>query len=892
MLWHQKGVEKVFSEIGTSPQGLSTEEAEKRLADVGPNELEAKERRTLLSLFVDQFRDFMILVLIAAAVISGFFGEIADTVAIIVILILNATIGVVQEYRAERAIEALRALAAPETTIIRDGITKTVSATELVPGDIVVLEPGNIVPADLRLFDVTQLEVNEASLTGESLPTKKTVELIPEENIPLGDRYNMVYSGTFVTYGRGKGTVVATGMKTEFGKIAGLIQAVDEVRTPLQKRLAVFGKYLALAAIAISFIVFIVGVIRGEALGLIFLTAISLAVAAIPEALPAVVTIALALGARRMVYNRALIRRLPAVESLGSVTFICSDKTGTLTENKMKVEEIYSYDQAYYVTGAGYEPIGEFVSHEGKATNLKDIETWQLFFRGLALNNDASIIKKEDGYGVIGDPTEASLVVVAAKAGFPKEEVEKTYPRIGEIPFDPERKLMTTVHRYDDRFVSFTKGALDVLLERATSEIAPPLTVVPLTTERKLEIAAKGDELAAQGLRVLGLVCKFYAEPPLPAYADVLEKQVILIGLVGILDPPRQEAKEAIRICRQAGIKPVMITGDHPLTARNIALRLGLIGDHAEIITGEELSRLPLEEFEGHVQHVRVYARVAPQQKVKIVKALQDRGEIVAMTGDGVNDAPALKNADVGVAMGITGTDVAKEASDMVLLDDNFATIVAAVREGRRIYDNIRKFIRYTMTSNSGEIWTIFLAPFLGLPIPLLPIHILWINLVTDGLPGLALTAERYEVGVMNRPPRHPKESVFAHGMTSHILWVGLLMGAISLITQAGALHFNIGDWRTMVFTVLTLSQMGHVLAVRSEKQSLFAQGLFSNLSLFGAVLLTFVLQMSTIYVPFLQGIFRTQALGLNELAITLAASTIVFFAVEIEKTQLRSRAQ
>lgn len=891
MPWHQESVETVFRELNIGTQGLSDKEARERLAAFGPNEIETKKAKTLLSLFIDQFRDFMIIVLIVAAIISGFIGEIADTIAILVILILNAVIGFVQEYRAERAIEALRRLAAPETVVVRDGIARTVPAAELVPGDIVVIEAGSIIPADLRLIDAVRLEVNESSLTGESVPVKKTTKPIPEDNIPLGDQYNMAFSGTFTTYGRGRGVVVATGMKTEFGKIAALIQAVEEVKTPLQRRLAVFGRYLALAAIAISFIVFIVGVIRGESIGLILLTAISLAVAAIPEALPAVVTIALALGARRMIQSHALIRRLPAVETLGSVTFICSDKTGTLTENKMKVEEVYCLGQTYRVTGVGYEPAGRFINQEGEEVNLADKKEWQLFFRGLMLNNDASIFKRNDDYGVIGDPTEAALVVVAAKAGFTKEELEKRYPRIGELPFDSERKMMTTVHPIDDgQFISYTKGALDVLLTRATGEITPQLDVVELTPERKSEIAAKGDELSAQGLRVIGLAGKFYTKPPLPADAEELERQLVFIGLVGIIDPPRPEAREAIGISRRAGIHPVMITGDHPLTARNIGIRLGLIDNHDDIVTGEELARIPLEEFEEHVQHVRIYARVAPEQKVKIVKALQDRGEIVAMTGDGVNDAPALKNADIGVAMGITGTDVAKEASDMVLLDDNFATIVAAVREGRRIYDNIRKFIRYTMTSNSGEIWTIFLAPFLGLPIPLLPINILWINLVTDGLPGLALTAEKHEIDIMERPPRHPQESVFAHGVSPHILWVGLLMGGVSLTMQALSINFNIGHPQTMVFTVLTLSQMGHVLAIRSEKQSLFSQGLLSNLQLFGAVVFTFILQMLTIYIPFFQDIFRTQALSLGALAIALIASTIVFFAVEIEKAVTRSR--
>lgn len=889
MHWHQKGVEEVFDELNASPHSISSEEAGRRLAEVGRNELTTKRQKTPFELLLDQFKDFMIIVLIAAAIVSSLIGEVADAAAILVILVLNAFIGFVQEYRAERAIEALRMLAAPETTVVRDGTIRTIPAADLVPGDIVLLDAGKIVPADLRLIDVALLEINESSLTGESAPVKKSVQPISREDIPLGDRRNMAYSGTFVTYGRGSGVVVETGTNTEFGKIAALIQTSEDLRTPLQRRLAVFGKYLAFAAIGISTIVFVVGVIRGEQIILIFLTAVSLAVAAIPEALPAVVTIALSIGANRMVQSKALIRKLPAVESLGSVTFICSDKTGTLTENKMKVEEIYAAGEVYRVTGVGYDPHGEFLDPEGRAVDLSKQARWHLFFRGLVLNNDASVIGRNGTYEVIGDPTEIALVVMAAKAGLPKEDAEQRHPRVEELPFDSERRMMTTVHAAGDRFISYTKGALDVILERSAQELNAQAKPSSLNPEQKVKIAGKGDELAAQGLRVLGIAYKFYDKKP-PADPDILERNLIFIGLVGIVDPPRAEAKEAIALCRQAGIQPVMITGDHPLTAKNIGRRLGLINEHADMLTGEELAGLPLVEFEERVQYIRIYARVAPEQKVKIVKALQDKGEICAMTGDGVNDAPALKRADVGVAMGITGTDVAKEASDMILLDDNFATIVAAVREGRRIYDNIRRFIRYTMTSNSGEIWTIFLAPFLGLPIPLLPIHILWINLVTDGLPGLALTAERSEADIMRRPPRHPKESVFAHGMTSHIIWVGLLMGAVSLVSQAGSLYFKFGDWRTMVFTVLTLSQMGHVLAIRSEKQSLFTQGLLTNKPLLGAVLLTFFLQLSTIYVPFMQEIFKTKPLGVRELAVTLAISSLVFVAVEIEKAWGRLR--
>jgi Ca2+-transporting ATPase len=878
--WHTLGVDAALAALETRPGGLSAAEAGVRLAAHGPNELVAKRKRTLLAMFLDQFKDFMIVVLIAAAVLAGALGEVADTIAIVVIVVLNAALGFTQEYRAEKAMEALKRMAASLATVSRDGAPAAIPAAHLVPGDVVHLEAGNVVPADLRLTEAARLKVEEAALTGESVPSEKQTEALADAGLPIGDRKNLVYKGTIVTYGRATGVVVATGMRTELGRIASLLQDEEEGKTPLQKRLVAFGKKLAYAILAICAIVFGFGILRGESPLLMLLTAVSLAVAAIPEALPAVITISLALGAKKMVRQNALVRKLPAVETLGSVTYICSDKTGTLTLNRMTAEEVYADGRLIPRAELRGDP-------PPSAAGTAAVLPLPTLLTAVALSNDA----KQDAAGaLIGDPTEAALFTLAAEGGFAKTALEGRYPRLAELPFDSERKLMTTFHAWEGgKVVSFTKGAVEVVLERSARTLAAQGEVELAPAE----ILGVADRIAADGLRALGFGMRIWDRLPEDPTAAEAESGLTLLGLVGLMDPPRQEAKDAVALCRRAGIVPVMITGDHPLTARAIAGRIGILDDgHADdqIITGRELEQLSLEEFERRVERIRVYARVAPEQKLKIVKALQDRGQFVAMTGDGVNDAPALKRADIGVAMGITGTDVSKEASHMILLDDNFATIVKAVKEGRRIFDNIRKFIKYAMTGNSAEIWTIFLAPFFGLPIPLLPIHILWINLVTDGLPGLALAAEPGEKGIMERPPRHPKESIFADGMGTHIVWVGLLMGAASLGTQAWSLRTGFAHWQTMVFTVLCLNQMGHVLAIRSERESLFSQGLFSNKPLVGAFALTFALQMATIYVPFLNPIFKTQPLTAAELGFTLAMSTVVFIAVEIEKFFKRRR--
>jgi Ca2+-transporting ATPase len=876
--WHQKDIKENFEALKSQSAGLSSAEAADRLDQYGPNEMKETAKRTIFMMFLDQFKDFMILILIAAAVVSGVIGEVVDTIAIVVIVILNAIIGFVQEYRAEQAMKALREMAAPEALVLRNGERSIVPASELVPGDVVLLEAGRIVPADIRLTESAQLKVEEAALTGESVPVEKTDDLLPDGSIPLGDRKNMTYKGTIVSYGRGTGLVVETGMGTELGKIATLLQEEEEVRTPLQKRLAKFGQRLGIIVLAICAVVFVTGLLRGEETLLMFLTAISLAVAAIPEALPAVVTISLALGAKKLVKQNALVRKLPAVETLGSVTYICSDKTGTLTLNKMTVEELF-------VSG---RILGR------NETDIKDDE--KLFdpgsqvstlFHGLALSNDA-VVDKDDT--ALGDPTEIALFEMAGEKGFHKSGLEKQFPRTAEVPFDSVRKCMTTFHTTPDGgLISFTKGAVESIMGRSVNVLAGR-DLTGMNDDMKREIESANEKMAGDGLRTLAFGIRQWEKMPEDISPEAVENDLTFTGLVGLMDPPREEAKEAVRTCKAAGIKPVMITGDHPLTAKNIARRLGIIEDGGRVMTGQELDKLSLDEFEDVVEKIRVYARVAPAQKIKIVKALQDKGEFAAMTGDGVNDAPALKRADIGVAMGITGTDVSKESSHMILLDDNFATIVKAVKEGRRIFDNIRKFIKYTMTSNSGEIWTIFLPPFLGLPIPLLPIHILWINLVTDGLPGLALAVEPAEKGIMSKPPRHPKESIFAHGLGYHLFWVGLLMGSVSIFSEAWFINDEGAHWQTMVFTVLSLSQMGHVLAIRSDRESLFSLGLFSNKPLLGAVLLTFVLQMGTIYVPVLNPIFKTAPLSGGELFIALLLSSVVFFAVEIEKWWFRKK--
>jgi Ca2+-transporting ATPase len=866
MPWHRLTPEEVLARLRSSAAGLAGAEARRRLAEYGPNVIAEAAPRSWLALLGAQFLDVPILVLLGAALIAGLIGDPIDTIVILAIVVLNAAIGFSQEQRAERALAALRAMTAATTVALRDGKPRPIPAAELVPGDVVLLEAGSIVPADLRLLEAAGLRTNESALTGESEPVDKSVEALDRPDLAVAERSNLLHKGTFVTRGRATGVVVATGMHTEFGRIAALLREVRIAQTPLQVRLARLGRQLALAVVLICAIVFATGVLRGEAWLTMLLTALSLAVAAIPEALPAVVTVSLALGARSMIARQALIRRLPAVETLGSVTFICADKTGTLTANQLRVA-------AWWCGGRRRDSPGRG-------------GPWEPLLEALAVSHDA----RPDANGrLIGDPLETALLAAAEAAGVERERESARRPRIGEIPFEAQRKCMTTVHREPGGGCrSITKGAPEVVIAMSARVL---MEDGPAAADRaELDLAAR--RMAAEGLRVIAVAMRELPAPPDSLAPEALERDLVLLGLVGLIDPARPEVRDAIAHCRSAGIVPVMITGDHPVTALAIARELGLATDEASVITGPELAALTTGEFERRVGRLRVYARASPEQKLRIVEALQDRGECVAMTGDGVNDAPALRAADIGVAMGVAGTDVAKEASAMVLLDDNFASVVRAVREGRRIYDNLRRFIRYQLTTNSAEIWTLFLAPFLGLPVPLLPIQILWINLVTDGLPGLALAVEPAERGVMRRPPRPPQEGVFARGLGRHVIWVGLLMAALTLaaqswFVQAGAAQAH---WQTVAFTMLCFVQLGHVLAVRSERESLAALGLWSNRPLLGAVVLAIVLQLAIIYLPALNRLFGTTPLTAAEIGLTVAGAVLVLLAVELEKKVTRGR--
>jgi Ca2+-transporting ATPase len=911
--WHTLEVAEVLRALDTEPgSGLSSEEAARRLEARGPNELEDRGGRKPWSILWEQFTSTMIVILIVAAVASALLGDYEDSIAIAAIVLLNAALGFAQEYRAERAMAALKRMSAPTVKVRRERHVREVSAKELVPGDVVLLEAGNLVPADGRLLEATNLQVQESALTGESEPVEKDPMALEEEDSPLGERVGMVFLSTVVAKGRGLYVVTETGMATELGKIATMIQSDNPQQTPLQRRLNQVGKVLALAALVIVGVVFALGLLRGEDLEVMFLTAVSLAVAAVPEGLPAVVTIALALGAQRMLRRRALVRKLPAVETLGSVTVICSDKTGTLTENLMTATVL---DVAGHTVKLDVENRDAPESRPDGASQpvVSGDPVLALLLAGGALCNDALLENDEEGgIRAIGDPTEGALVVVAAREGMKKPELEAVLPRVEEIPFDSERKRMTTVHEVvsvsgseipeslapvlsgrlmSTPYVAFSKGAVDSLLEISSEVWTGDGQVEPLNEGWRERISAANARLAGNGIRVLGVGLRRLRS--FDGVGGELEHDLTFFGMIGMIDPPRSEARDAVETCKEAGIRPVMITGDHPLTARHIATELGIADggtDDGRALVGRDLTRLSVEELEDLVEGVSVYARVSPEDKLDIVDALQNRGHIVAMTGDGVNDAPALRKADIGVAMGITGTDVSKEAADMVLTDDNFATIVAAVEQGRVIYDNIRKFIKYLLTSNSAEILVMLVGPFLGLGLPLLPLQILWINLVTDGPPALALSAEPAERGTMRRPPHPPGESVFARGLGRHVVWVGTLMALVSLATGLWYTRTAPEIWQTMVFTTLTLSQLSHVIAIRSGDESLFKVGLLSNKPLLGAIALTFVLQLLAIYAPLFQRFLETEALPLADLAIAVALSTIIFWAVEIEKWLARRK--
>ena len=908
--WHTSETGVVLDRLHVDPeQGLSAHEVEQRLREHGPNELIESGLTSPWRILWEQVTAIMVVVLIIAAVISALLGDYVDAIVILAIVVLNALLGFVQEYRAERAMAALKRMAAPVVKVRRDGQVHQVPGREIVPGDILLLQAGDAVSGDARMLESINLRIEEASLTGESIPVEKHSQTLSDAHIPIGDRRNMLHMGTTAIYGRGSAVVVETGMATQLGRIAKLIQTVGSGPTPLQKRMAQLGKGLAVAAVAIVGVVFVLGLLRGEDLKELFLTAIAMAVAAVPEGLPAVVTITLALGAQRMLRRRALIRKLPAVETLGSVTVICSDKTGTLTENRMKVKILEVAGHTLDLAEAS--KVGNPLARTEEKWASPEQKAEALLLAGGALCNDAVVEQNTDGargFRAQGDPTERALAVAAAQYGLMKPSLESQFPRVAEAPFSSERKRMTTFHELlqqsqngsvevrlttllasdSQPFVAFTKGATESLLG-VCDRVWTHSGVQPLTPDWRQRIEGTDNRLASDGLRVLGVAFRILPALPTEGEMESMEQDLTFVGLMAMIDPARPEAKEAVAISRTAGVRPVMITGDHPQTALHIARELDIARDNS-VLSGQDLERMSVEELEARVEKVAVYARVSPEHKLNIVQALQRRGHVVAMTGDGVNDAPALKQADIGVAMGITGTDVSKEAADMVILDDNFATIVRAIEQGRVIYDNVRKFIKYTLTSNAGEIFVMLFGPLLGMPLPLTALQILWINLVTDGLPGLALAVEPAEHGTMRRPPYPPSQSIFARGMSRYILWVGLLMGLVSLALGYWAWISGRPAWQTMVFTTLTLSQMGNVLAVRSGRESLFKIGLLTNKPLLGAVALTFVLQLAVIYWKPLQEIFSTQALTAFELALCLGLSTITFWAVEIEKYVRRRR--
>ncbi len=903
--WFRLEKDEIEEKLATNLEnGLSNDAVAQKLELHGPNELIDRGSKSPWKILWEQLTGIMVIILIISAAISLALGEVQDAIVILIIVILNTILGFTQEYKAERAMAALKQLAVPHVKVRRGGHVVEISARELVPGDIVLLEAGNAVPADGRILESVNLRALEAVLTGESEPVEKISDALTTQNPPLGDRINTLYMGTVITYGRGSAVVTDTGMNTQLGKIAEMIQSVGSEATPLQRRLEQLGKGLAIAALGIVAVVFVLGILRGEEIRLMFQTSISMAVAAIPEGLAAVVTIALALGAQRMLKRRALIRKLPAVETLGSVTVICSDKTGTLTENRMTVTvlDVAGHSLDFAETVRSHTP--SITGEDALAPVLIEYPAVALLITGGALCNDALLEPAEEdagGFSAVGDPTEGALVIAGARSGLWKAELEKVLPRVSELPFDSDRKRMTTVHSIDHAnlpaplkpfigaddtspYIAITKGSVDGLLD-ISSHVWVNNEILPMDQVLQERIMAANNGMAQKGMRVLGVAFQLKKD----AGTTFLEQDLTFVGMFGMIDPARPEVKDSVATAKSAGIRTIMITGDHPLTALHIAKDLGITeGD--KVLTGRDLAEADIEHIKKDVHDVNVYARVSPEHKLKIVQALQEMGHVVAMTGDGVNDAPALKKADIGVAMGITGTDVSKEASDMVLLDDNFTTIVAAVEEGRRIYDNILKFIRYTLTSNAGEIWVMLAAPFMGMPMPLSPIQILWINLVTDGLPGLALTIEPSERSIMKRPPILQKTNIFGRGLGRDVLWIGLLMGFVSLIT--GFFYWKGGteSWHTIVFTTLTMAQMGNALAIRSQRDSLFTIGLLSNPAMLGSVLLTFALQLAVIYVPFLQNIFDTTALSLPELLISLGAGSIVFIAIEIVKWVSRRR--
>ncbi len=893
--WYSLELQDVSVKLNTHlEKGLSSDLVKERLKSFGYNELIGKKGITIWQMLLSQFKDFLVLILIGASLVSAIIGEVTDAAVIILIVILNAALGVIQESRASKALEALKKMAAPEAKVIRNGKIIEIPARELVPGDLVLLEAGNYVPADLRLVESVNLKIEEASLTGESVPAEKNAEIVFNNEVPLGDRSNSAFMSTVVTYGRGKGIVIGTGMNTEIGLIAEMLESYEEEGTPLQKKLDELGKVLGIASLAICGIVFLLGIARGVPLLEMFMTAVSLAVAAIPEGLPAIVTIVLALGMQRMVKRHSIIKKLHAVETLGSTTVICSDKTGTLTQNEMTAKKVFVNKKTYSISGEGYKPQGDFTIDNSNCEPLTDPDLKMLLTIGM-LCNDAKLEESgtdtEKTWRIIGDPTEGCLVVGAAKAGLSLKELSETMPRLQEIPFDSERKRMTTFHPHEHGYIAYIKGAPDVMLN-LSSKILKNGEVFDITDDDRKQILEINHDMASQALRVLAFAFKLQNEIPKDLSPDEVEKDMTFVGLIGMIDPARPEAREAISICRDAGIRPAMITGDYKDTAEAIARELGMIDMGSKVLTGTELDLMSDQQLISVANEVSVYARVSPIHKLRIVDAIKQNGHIVAMTGDGVNDAPALKKADIGIAMGITGTDVAKETAEMILTDDNFASIVAAVEEGRVIYSNIRKFIFFLLSCNIAEILIIFVAMAIGLPVPLKPIQLLWLNLLTDAFPALALGMEAKEPDIMKKMPRKPNEPIMDKRMKWQIAIQSIFMtvAVLSIFVFSLNNNPNLEVAQTYAFTTLIFSELLRAYTSRSETLSVFRIGFFSNKFMVGGTLISFLLLLLVIYVPGLREIFDTVKLSFYDWDIIVLFGIIPFIAAEISKIFLRTK--
>ncbi len=895
MDWYRKEIGEVLIDLNVDlEKGLNKNEVELRLNKYGSNELREENGTTFLSKLIAQFSDFLVLILIGAAIISIAVGESKDAIVILAIVIVNAFLGIYQEGKAEKALDALKKMASPNAKVLRDGIVVVIPANSLVPGDIVLLDAGDIIPADLRLIESSNLKIEEASLTGESVPVEKKVNEVYKEDVSLGDRHNMVYMSTIVTYGRGKGVVVGTGHDSEIGKIATMIQSFDDETTPLQRKLNQLGKVLGITTIGICIIVFAVGLLQGREIFEMLMVAISLAVAAIPEGLPAIVTIVLAIGMNRMVRRNAIVKRLLAVETLGCTTVICSDKTGTLTQNEMTVTKAYVDDEILDVTGTGYEPSGEFKINEKRIT-VESVSSLKTLLSIGILANDAKLEKTDGLYKIIGDPTEGALVTLAGKANIENNDINKSFPRVEEIPFDSDRKMMTTFHKYfvPQKYVSFTKGAPDIIISKCEF-VKEGDKVLSFTDDLKKKALEVNSKFAKDALRVLAFAYKEYDNMPVDLNPDDIESNMVFVGLVGMIDPPRPEAMEAISLCKQAGINTIMITGDYKETAFAIAKDLGMAETVDQSMMGMELNKTSDDELREVVKRIKVFARVSPEHKVRIVSALKANGDIAAMTGDGVNDALALKRSDIGVSMGITGTDVAKNTADLILTDDNFASIVSAVEEGRIIYDNIKKFVYFLLSCNIGEILLVFISILLNLPVPLIPIQLLWLNLVTDSFPALALGVEKGDPDIMRQEPRDPKEPILNKRMIAGIALQSSAIAIASLSAYWWGINRygidNISNARTIAFATLITAELLRVFSVRSTKYTAFEIGIFSNRKLIQGVSVSFLLMLIIIYIPFLNPIFNTFPLGFGDWKVILSLGIIPLALGEISKLIIRKK--